>query len=381
MIKKSSLLTIVFLLLGAGICADNVVDEIIARVNDSIITHGDMEKGKQQAEDDLKQRSPSDWQSKWPDRQKDVLRDLIDRQLLLDKGKELGIDGQTETIKKLNEIRQQMGLGTMEELEKAAQQQGVSYEDFKEQTRENIITERVIGQEVGSKIGSHITNEEVQAWYNEHQKDLASPESVKLAEILVSTQPPKPTTDDKNKDTATQNVQLPEDPEKVAQAQAKATDLREQLRKGAKFEDVAKKDSDGPTASQGGEIGEFKRGEMAKELEDKTFSLKSGEVTDVIRTRQGFIIFKVLDHKQAGVPPLKEVDEKIRNVIYVQKLEPKAREYLTKLREEAYIEIREGFVDTGASPNQSKPIVIAANTNGDEIKQIKKKKKKHFLVF
>lgn len=377
MLKKSHLLILAFLVLATGLHADNIVDEIIARVNDSIITHADMEKGKQQAEEELKQRYPSDWQPKWTDRQKDVLRDLIDRQLLLDKAKELGIEGQTEMIKRLNEIRQQMGLQTMEDLEKAAQQQGVSYEDFKEQTRENIVTEKVIGQEVGSHI--HISNDEVQAWYNDHQKDLASPEQVRLAEILVSTQPPKPATDDKN--PGAQNTQLPEDPAKVAEAQTKANDLLDQLHKGAKFEDLAKKYSDGTTSGQGGEIGTFKRGEMAKELEDKTFSLKTGDITDVIRTRQGFIIFKVLDHQQAGVPPLKELDDKIRNLIYVQKLEPAARAYLTKLREEAFIEIREGFADTGASPNQQKPIIVAANTNSDEIKQAKKKKKKHFLVF
>ena len=378
MSKKLYLLPVGLLLLGGGLRADNIVDEIVARVNDSIITHADMEKGKQQAEEDLKQRFPSDWQTKWTNRQKDVLRDLIDRQLLLDKGKDLGITGDTETIKQLNEIRQKMGLATMEDLEKAAQQQGVSYEDFKEQTRENIVSERVIGQEVGSRI--HITNEEVQGWYNDHQKDLASPESVKLAEILISTQPPKPSTDANGNPNA-QNTQLPEDPAKVTEAQAKANGLLDQLHKGAKFEELAKKYSDGPTSLQGGEIGEFKRGEMAKELEDKTFSLKAGEVSDVIRTRQGFIIFKVLEHQQAGVPPLKDLDEKIRNMIYVQKLEPKAREYLTKLREEAYIEIREGYLDTGASPNQVKPIMMAANTNNDEIKQVKKKKKKHFLVF
>lgn len=379
MLKKSYLFTIAFVLLAVGLRADNVVDEIIARVNDSIITHADMNKGKQQAEEDLKQRYPSDWQSKLAERQKDVLRDLVDRQLLLDKAKELGITGETETIKKLNEIRQQMGLGSMEDLEKAAQQQGVSYEDFKEQTRENIVTEKVIGQEVGARI--HITNDEVQAWYNEHQKDMANPESVKLAEILVSTQPPKPATDDKDKNNPGQNTQLPQDPARLVEAQAKANDLLDQLHKGAKFDELAKKYSDGPTAAQGGEIGEFKRGEMDKLLEDKTFALKTGENTDVIQTKPGFIIFKVLDHQPAGVPPLKDVDEKIRNLIYLQKLEPAARAYLTKLREEAYIEIHEGYVDAGASPNQTKPIMIAANTNTDEIKQDKKKKKKHFLVF
>ena len=378
MSKKSFLLPLVLGLLATGLRAQNVVDEIVARINNSVITRSDLDRGKQRAEDELKQGYPSDWQSKWQDRQKDVLRDLIDQQLLVDKGKDLGITGDTELIKKLNELRQQMGLQTMEDLEKAAHEQGVSYEDFKDEIRNNIITQRVIAQEVGEKIGGHITNEEVQAFYNEHKKDLEAPEQVRLAEILISTQPPKPADDSNN-----QNGQLPEDPARVAEAQTQANDLLQQLRKGANFEEMAKKYSAGTTAAQGGEIGSFKRGEMARELEDKTFPLKPGEVSDVIRTRQGFIIFKVLEHRQGGVPPLKEIDSRIRDMIYVQKLEPAARDYLTRLRDEAYIEIKPGFVDTGASPNQAKPIIVAANnSNSDEIKPSdKKKKKKHLLIF
>lgn len=382
MLRKSYLLLIAFLFLTVCLYADNIVDEIVVRVNSSIITRTDLDRGKQQNEEDLKQRFPSDWQSKWAERQKDLLRDLIDRQLLVEKGKDLGITGETETIKRLNELRQQFGLNSMEDLEKAAQQQGVSYEDFKEQIRTEIVTSKVISQEVGSHVAREINNAEVQKWYDEHKKDLEAPEQVTLAEILVSTQTPKPPADDKNKDSAQNaNAQLPEDPTRVAEAQTKANELLDQLHKGAKFDELAKKSSDGTTAAQGGEIGDFKRGEMAKELEDKIFVLKAGETTDVIRTRQGFIIFKVVAHQQAGIPPLKDVDNKIRDTIYVQKLEPAARAYLTKLREESYIDIKPGYVDTGASPNQTKPTIVAANTQGDQIKQAKKKKKKHFLVF
>ena len=121
---------------------------------------------------------------------------------------------------------------------------------------------------------------------------------------------------------------------------------------------------------------------MARELEEKTFPLKSGEISDVVRTRQGFIIFKVVEHIQAGVPPLKDVEEKIREALYVKKLEPALRAYLTKLREEAYVDVRQGFTDTGASPNQNKPVVMAANRGSDEIRPAaKNKKKKHFVLF
>jgi peptidyl-prolyl cis-trans isomerase SurA len=377
MVKKSYFPAFAFLFVATSLLAQNVVDEIIVRVNDSIITRSDYEKGKQQSEEDLRQRNPSDWQAKWAERKNDVLRDLIDQQLLLSRAKDLGISADTELIKRLNEMRQQMNLPTMEDLEKAAQQQGVSFEDFKDQIRTGILTQKVIGQEVGERI--HISNEEIQTWYNQHQKELESPEQVKLSEILISTEPPKPPTDDKKN---AQTALLPEDPSRVAEAQVKANQLLEQLRHGANFEELARKDSNGLTAAQGGELGLFKRGEMAKELEDKTFSLKPGEVSDVIRTKQGFIIFKVLDHQKSGIPPLKEVENKIREVLYVQKLEPAARAYLTKLREQAFIDLHSGFVDSGASPNQTKPIIVASSANNnDEIRQAKKKKKKRLGVF
>ena len=77
---------------------------------------------------------------------------MIDQQLLLQKGKDLGITGDTELIKRLDEMRKQMNLETMEELEKAAEAQGASYEEFKQNLRKQIITQKVIGQEVGSQL-------------------------------------------------------------------------------------------------------------------------------------------------------------------------------------------------------------------------------------
>ena len=135
MVKKLYLLAAALVLMAVAVRADNIVDEIIARVDDQIITRSEMEKAKVSNEEELKQRFPSDWESKWATAQNDVLRDLIDQQLLLERGKELGITGETDVVKRLNQLRQQMGLASIDDLEKEAQKQGVSYEDFKEQIR------------------------------------------------------------------------------------------------------------------------------------------------------------------------------------------------------------------------------------------------------
>jgi peptidyl-prolyl cis-trans isomerase SurA len=255
-----------------------------------------------------------------------------------------------------------MNLESMDDLEKAAQAQGVSFEDFKQNMRNQIITQQVIGKEVGSKMS--ISKEDEQKFYDEHKSELERPEEIRLSEILVSTE--KKTSDDATDDS-----------QRVQTAEAKAQDLLSQIRKGASFEDIAKKDSEGPSAAQGGDLGYFKRGMLAKELEDKTFAMKAGEVSEAIRTKQGFVILKVVEHHDAGIPPLSEIEPRIQDALYMQRLQPALRAYLQKLREEAYIDIKPGYVDTGASPNQTKPVETA--TKSPSAKQLKKKKK--FGVF
>jgi peptidyl-prolyl cis-trans isomerase SurA len=372
---KKCLLVISALLLASFAFADStVIEDIIARVNNQIITRSEFNRAKEQTANELKQQNVSDADPKFKERDKDVLRDLIDQQLLLEKGKDLGISGDTELVKRLDEMRKQMNLDSLEDLEKAAQQQGVSFEDFKQNIRNNIITQQVIGSEVGRNI--KISQQETQDYYNKHKAELERPEAVHLEEILVSTELPQ------NQQNANKGADAAsaEDPAKIQAAEQKANQLLKELRGGAKFEDVAKKSSDGPTASQGGDLGIFKRGELAKELEDKTFTMKPGDVSDVIRTKQGFLILKVAEHYSAGIPPLNEIEPQIQEQIYMQKLNPALRTYLTKLREQAYIDIKSGFVDVGASPNQTKPIVTTGSssdlsTSTNKKKEGKKKKK------
>jgi peptidyl-prolyl cis-trans isomerase SurA len=368
--------------------AGQVVEEIVTRVNGQIITLSEFQRSKDQTRDDAKQQDPANADKLYAEREKDVLRDLIDQQLLLQKGKDLDITGDTDLIKELDQMRKDMKLDTMEELEKAATAQGISYEDFKQNMRNRIITQKVIGEEVGSHLS--ITKEEEQQFYDEHRNELEQPESIKLSEILVAPKKPSADTsaaappaqnstadssgaggdDPKNQDAAKQA----DEAAALAVAEAKANDLLKQIRAGVSFEDLAKKDSDGPSASQGGDLGAFKRGTLAKELEDKTFAMKSGEVTDVIRTKQGYVILKVTSHQMAGIPPLKDVEPRIENALYMQKLQPALRAYLTKLREQAYIDYKEGYVDSGQSPNQTKPIETASAKPSDS-KKLKKKKK------
>jgi len=378
------------------VCAGQVVEEIIARVNNQIITRSEFVRSKDQLKDDVKQQAPADPDKVYAEREKDVLRDLIDQQLLIEKGKDLGITGDTDLIKRLDQMRKDMKLDTMEELEKAATAQGISYEDFKQNMRNQLITQKVIGEEVGSHLS--IPKDEEQKFYDEHKSEMEQPEKITLSEILVAPHvlpaekaaadkaaekpaligapdSPEPGEAAKTQDVSPEAAKQAKEAAALAAAEAKANELLKQIRAGASFEDIAKKNSDGPSAAQGGDLGGFKRGTLAKELEDRTFAMKAGEVTDVIRTKQGYVILKVTSHQMAGIPPLKDIEPKIQDALYYQKLQPALRAYLTKLREEAYIDIKSGYIDSGASPNQTKPIETTT-AKANDAKNLKKKKKK-----
>ncbi len=313
-----------------------VVEDIIVRVNDQIISRSDLERSQQQLQQEMQQNNvPPDQAA---EAEKNLLRDMIDKQLMLSRAKELGLNADSEVVRRLDEIRKQYKLDTLEDLEKAARQQGISYEDFKANIRDGILEQQVVRDEVGRRL--QMTQGQEQAYYDAHKQDFEQPEQIRLSEILV------PTPADAKDDV-------------IAQAQARANDIAAQIKAGAKFDELAKKVSGGPTAAQGGDLNYFKRGALAKVLEDQTFGLKAGESTAPIRTRQGFVILKVTEHQPAGVQPLKDVEPQVQEAMYMEQLQPALRVYMTKLREDAYIDIKPGFVDTGASPKQTKPVFTA----------------------
>ena len=163
--------------------AETVAEDIIARVNDQIITKSDYDRAL--ADLDQEGRQHNETMQEISAQHKDLLRNLIDQQLWLSKGKELGVTGETELVKKLDEIRKQYNLESIDDLEKAAREQGVSFEDFKANIRNQIITQEVMRQEVGEHI--QMTPGEVERYYEAHKQDYAQQESERLSEILIST--------------------------------------------------------------------------------------------------------------------------------------------------------------------------------------------------
>ncbi|MGA9586062.1 MAG: peptidylprolyl isomerase [Terracidiphilus sp.] len=311
------------------------VEEIIARVDDQIITKSDYDRAQAESDQEMRQRGAT--MQDISESHKELLRNLIDQQLWLAKGKELGITGETELVNRLNDIRKQYNLATMEDLEKAAKEQGVSFEDFKANIRNQIITQEVMRDQVGRKIAP--TPGELQRYFDAHKQDYAQPESVKLGEILIST------------------GSQPDDPQKLAAAKAKADDIEARLHAGGDFSQLARSFSEGTTAAEGGDLGQYKKGQLDPLFEQKTFALKTGDVTEPIRTKQGFVILKVIQHVPGGVPQLKDVENDVEQNYFEAKAAPAMRLYLGELRDESAIYIKPGYEDSAATAAEKHPSI------------------------
>ncbi|MFY9689055.1 MAG: peptidylprolyl isomerase [Candidatus Acidiferrales bacterium] len=359
--SRVSLAGFAVLFLAAGLHAQSqtdskatLVEEIVARVNNQIITLSDYEKAAQNLPDEVHQDcqncTPDQLQTEVKERQKNLLRDMIDQQLLIERAKDMNIDVETELVKQLDEVRKENNLATMDDLEKAVEKQGIVWEDYKQRMKNGLLTQKVIQQEVGGRMD--IGPDEIKKYYDNHKQDFVRKEQVDLSEIFLNTGG--------------------KTPEEIAAIKTKADDLHKQLVNGADFAQLAIRHSEGSTAQDGGELGSFERGQLAPQLEDVVFKMDKNGITDVIQTKTGFEVLKVNQHYQAGLQPLDKVSEQITNIIYKQKMDPAMRDYLAELREESYVTVRPGFTDTAAVPGATVIQEVAPTPDA-----VDKKKNKH----
>jgi len=336
-----------------------VVEEIVARVNNEIITTSELQKARSAAVEDAQQEcsgrcTPEQLQVAVEDRQKFALRDLIDQSLLAQRGKDMSINVEGDVVKQLDTIRIQNKLDSMEKLEAAVTKEGLNWDDFKGNIRNKLLTQEVIRREVGSHI--NIGRDDAMKYYEAHKKEFVKPEQVALRAIEISTD-------------GKQEADLPD-------LKKKAEDLLRRIKEGEDFATLAKRFSDGSTAQQGGFLGTYKRGELAKQLEEQVFGMKKNQLTDVIETKQGFLILQVLERYEEGEQPFEKVENEIMDHLYTERMEPALREYLKTLREQSYVVVKPGYQDMAGGGNSEIEEVSATPEASKE-----KKGHKKYLLF
>lgn len=312
-----------------------VLEEVVARVNNEVITRSDLERARsemqQEAQQDCPKCTPEEISQKLAAEEKNMLRDLIDNSLLVQRGKDLGVNVETDVVKRLDEIRIQNNIGSMEELETQIDKSGISFEDFKNNIRNQLLQQEVIRHEVGSKIIlDHAT---VQKYYGDHTSEFVRPEQVTLREMFVSTEG-KPESE-------------------MPALRKKADELLQRVKNGEDFGELAKHFSDGSTAKQGGDLGRFEHGQLAPNIEQAVFALQRLQTTDVMPTKTGFLILQVGEHYAAGQQPEDKVENEIMDRLYNEQLRPALRAYLETLREDSYVAVKPGYTDAAAVPSST----------------------------
>jgi peptidyl-prolyl cis-trans isomerase SurA len=312
-----------------------VLEEVIARVNNEVITRSDLARARTQLQTEAQQDCPKctvqEISQKVAGEDKNVLRDLIDNSLLVQRAKDMGVNVETDVVKRLDDIRVQNNIPSMEELEQQIDKSGVSFEDFKSNIRNQLLQQEVIRHEVGSKL--ILDHAQVQKYYDEHKQEFVRPEQVIVREIFVSTE-------------GKQETEIPA-------LRKKADDLLQRVKNGEDFGELAKHFSDGSTAKQGGDLGRFQHGQLAANIEQMVFALQRNQTTDVIPTKTGFDILQVQEHYAAGQQPADKVENEIMDKLYNEQLRPALRDYLETLREDSYVNVKPGYTDTASVPTST----------------------------
>lgn len=320
----------VLLLSGTSLAETTIFEEIICRVNNDIITKSEYEEAvnllklRVRAQQKL---SGDDLAQAVREGEKDLLKNMIEERLLVQKAVELGMTADTEVIKYLDRLRKENNLPSIETLEQEMRGQGINPVEFRKRIKEQSLKEQVLGREVYYRI--QVSTAEITTFYEANREKFDRPEQVRLQEILIASNGKGPSSD-------------------VEGLRKRAEEVLEKARGGEVFGDLVAQYSQGPTARQGGDLGFFRRGMLLKEVEDIVFSLRRGQITDILEGQGGFRIFKVIEKNTAGIQPLDLVKDQIRNKLVEDKAVPAVRKYMETLRRRSYIRLKDGYVDSGA---------------------------------
>ncbi len=306
--------------------AQTVVDKIIAVVNSDIILQSELEEQAITMESLVAENlEGADLLEAIEEGRANLLRDMIDRSLLIQKAEEYGIDGSLEVVRTMERLREDYDFETIEDLEGAIVSQGDSLEEYREMIRTQYLTEVLVSQEVYRNI--IITNEEAREYYEANLESFESPPGVQIQEIVILRSP---------------------DPEADEAARAKADEAVARVTDGEDFGLVAFETSEVESAQSGGALGFFETGQLGEVYANAVADLGRNDVGEIIELPDVFLILKLVDRHDGGIRAFELSFQEIQEYLGSLQYDDARREYVNQLRRESFIDVKAGYVDTGA---------------------------------
>jgi parvulin-like peptidyl-prolyl isomerase len=337
-----------------------VVDEVIAQVNDDVITLSALKRESKERVESLTHSGMSEQEAlaEVAKRRPELIATLVNEVLLLQKGKELEMTSEVEAEvnRRMLEVAKEQGIASIEKLEAAMREGGVDPVATRQTLRTEIMKQFVIQQEVDRKIFFGLTMDELKKYFEAHQDKFRKPETVVISEIFLS--------------SAGKNE---------AEVKARALELVTQLRAGADFKALAAANSErevnGVRTAQttGGLVGTFEMPNLRDDIANAVRNVKVGGVSDPLRTNDGYQILRV-NERTAGGTTATFNENQVREAITIERTAKAREDYLQQLRNESYIKLADSYFDEVAPLLKLQREKTAENRASEEKPEKKKGK-------
>jgi len=291
-------------------------DGNVAVVNGIVIPRAEFDRGMERAYRQFASTGRSLSESQLPEVKKGVIESLINQELLYQESQNKSIKVEDKEIdRQIDALKHRFP--SEKEYNAALAKMKLSEAEIKSQITKGLSIQQLIDTKFVQKIT--VSDDETKAHYNNNLNLFKQPEQVRAMHILVMVDP-----------QATE--------EQKATARKKLKEVQQKLGKGEDFEALAKEYSEGPSGAKGGDLGYFRKGQMVPTFEEVAFALKSGEVSDIVETRFGYHLIKVVDKKPDSTMSYEEVKDKLKQYMKQQKIQEQVKSYLDKLQKKAEVE-------------------------------------------
>jgi len=290
-------------------------EDTVATVNGSAITRADFDREVSRTRQ-LYNRGKNLENPGLPKIKEEALNHLIERELLYQESRNKGITVDEAVVKgRIDGLRDRFP--SDEAFENGLEKMNLSKSVLETQLREGLAIQELIEKQVAQKV--EVSEEEARNYYDKHQGLFEQPKRVRARHILVKVGPKAGKSE-------------------KAEARKKLEKVQERLKNGENFSSLAEEVSECPSSKKGGDLGYFSKGQMVKPFEEAAFALKPEEVSDIVETRFGYHLIKLLDKKEASIVPYDEAKEQLTEQLKQQKIREKITEYVAGLKEGAKIE-------------------------------------------
>ena len=311
-------LSVIVFAVSTGYLQAEITNRVVATVNSDIITLHELNTSMKRVTGlsprDLRQRDVE----KYFGLRRSVLNTLINERIAQQEIAKLEIQVTAKDIEQsVEQVKRENNI-THEELIQELKSDGITLEEYKERIKEEIQRYRLINYAVKSKIV--VTEEDVRRYYENHIDAYRAVYEVRLARIFL-------------------RIRDPDDAEEIARVRHLGSEILQGLRQGRDFFEMSKKYSQGPVASEGGDLGWVELNNLETGLRNTISKLSPGGYTGLNPVPSGFQIIKVLEEKEGGVKPFEEVRDAIRSKLYKQKVEKKYAAWIEELREKSFIKV------------------------------------------